>query len=275
MIKSRIGFIGAGNMANSLIRGLLAKGLDAESIWVTDIDQAKLKAISEDCGINASSLAEVANSVDVLVLAVKPQVMQSVCVDLAEHMPERDCLIVSIAAGITITHMEQWLGQSAAIVRCMPNTPALVGKGASGLFANVNVTENQKELADEIVGAVGVSAWVGSEADIDIVTAISGSGPAYFFLFMEAMQETAKGMGLSPELARLLTYQTAIGAAELALLSEEETSELRRQVTSPGGTTERAINTFEEGQLRELVDSALKAARDRSVELAKEFGKND
>lgn len=268
MDSTTIGFIGAGNMANSLIRGLLAKGISASSILAMDIDESKLQQLNQECGIRPASNAEIAAQADVIVLAVKPQFMLDACGALATCLDDRSPLLVSVAAGITSSHLQKWLSRDCAIVRCMPNTPALVGKGASGLFANPEVSDDQKQLAEEIMSAVGFSAWVNEEAEIDIVTAVSGSGPAYFFLFMEAMQNAAKEMGLSEELARDLTYHTAAGAAELALQSDDDSAELRRKVTSPGGTTEQAIKQFEEGGLRELVNKALSSARDRSVELA-------
>lgn len=268
MDSTTIGFIGAGNMANSLIRGLLAKGTPAGSIWAADIDDSKLQRLEQECGIRPASSAEIAANADVILLAVKPQFMMDVCETLAASLGDRSPLLISIAAGITNSHLQKWLGRPCAVVRCMPNTPALVGKGASGLYASPEVSESQKLLAEDIISAVGFSAWVNEETDIDIVTAVSGSGPAYFFLFMEAMQNAAKEMGLSEELARDLTYHTAAGAAELALQSEDDTAELRRKVTSPGGTTEQAIRQFEEGGLRELVGKALLSARERSVELA-------
>ena len=272
MESTWIGFIGAGNMANSLIHGLLAKGVESTSIWVTDIDERKLDNLRNTCQVQTKSSDEIASKADVIVLAVKPQVMKAVCQDLAQALQTRTPLLVSIAAGITLTHMQQWFGAKAAIVRCMPNTPALVGKGATGLFANKQVGVEQKKLAERILSSVGLSVWVDTEADIDAVTALSGSGPAYFFLFMEAMQAAACEMGLSDELARKLTYQTALGAAELALRSSEDTADLRRNVTSPGGTTEAAIKQFTQGGLEPLVKKALLAARSRSVELATEFG---
>lgn len=266
-------------MASSMIRGLLAKGQSPQSIWAADVDASKLESLAQDCSINTAEAEQIAASVDVLVLAVKPQVMQSVCESLATVLPRADTsapLIISIAAGITSAHIAHYLGSAmdakAAIVRCMPNTPALIGRGASALFANAQVTAAQKAMADTIMQAVGISVWVDAESDIDIVTAVSGSGPAYFFLFMEAMQNTAMKMGLSEEVAKILTYQTAAGAAALALASTESTAELRRKVSSVGGTTEQAIKQFESGGIRELVDRALKAARDRSIELADEFG---
>lgn len=268
--STEIGFIGAGNMANSLIRGLIAKDSKPENIWASDLDESKLMLLAKDCGIRTGSNADIAKSADVIVLAVKPQVMKDVCVALATDLGDRQVLLISIAAGITTSHLENWFGESAAIVRCMPNTPALVGMGASGLFANARVSAQQKLLAQEVVSAVGFATWVDADSDIDIVTAISGSGPAYFFLFIEAMQATAKEMGLSEDLARALTYHTAAGAAALAQHSEDDIATLRRKVTSPGGTTEQAILQFEEGDLRGLVAKALHAARTRSVELAAE-----
>lgn len=266
-----IGFIGAGNMANSLIKGILAGGADPANLWAADIDEEKLQELADDCKIQAKTAAEIAQSADVVVLAVKPQVMKVVCQSLAAEL-QADALVVSIAAGITASHLQAWLGGERAIVRCMPNTPALVGKGASGLFANELVNEEQRLLATNILAAVGVSLWVEQERLIDAVTAVSGSGPAYFFLFMEAMEATGQSLGLSAEAARLLTLNTALGAAELALSSSDDTAELRRKVTSPGGTTEQAINRFEDGDLRTLVDTAMNAARLRSEELADELG---
>jgi pyrroline-5-carboxylate reductase len=269
--STTIGFIGAGNMANGLIHGLIAKGTKSENIWASDLDDSKLQLLAQDCGIRTGSNTDIARSASVIVLAVKPQVMRDACKALAADIGDRKVLLVSIAAGITTSHLEGWFGESAAIVRCMPNTPALVGMGASGLFASTKVTEEQKQLAQEVISTVGFATWVDADSDIDIVTAISGSGPAYFFLFMEAMQATAKEMGLNEDLARALTYHTAAGAAALAQYSEDDIATLRRNATSPGGTTEQAILKFEDGDLRGLVAKALKAARTRSVELAEEI----
>lgn len=274
MESTRIGFIGAGNMANSLIRGLLAKGVNSTSISAADIDSHKLEQLRRACKIHTTTSTEIAANCDVIVLAVKPQVMKAVCLDLAKALQGRKVLLISIAAGITLERMQNLFGPDSAIVRCMPNTPALVGKGATGLFANSQVNQAQRKLAADILSSVGLSLWVPNETDIDSVTALSGSGPAYFFLFMEAMQAAAQEMGLHQELARKLTYQTALGAAELAMRSEEDTADLRRNVTSPGGTTEQAIKQFTDGGLQKLVSKALHAARKRSVELASEFGKD-
>ena len=257
-------------MANSLIRGLIAKGTAAEHLWAADLDTDKLGLLARDCGIHTGGNSEIAAKADVIVLAVKPQVMRDACRTLAADLDGRRPLVISIAAGITTAHLENWLGEDTAIVRCMPNTPALVGMGASGLFANSKVSSEQRQLAEDVMSAVGFVSWVTQDSDIDIVTAVSGSGPAYFFLFMEAMQASAVEMGLSEELARELTYHTAAGAAALARSSADDIATLRRKVTSPGGTTEQAILQFENGDLRGLVSAALNAARTRSVELAEE-----
>lgn len=272
METATIGFIGAGNMASSLIRGLIAKGANPNSLFAADTDSEKLQQLHQDCGIQIGSNQILAESVDVLVLAVKPQIMKSVCMelDLAGNSP----LVVSIAAGIPIANIANWLGDSVAIARCMPNTPALVGRGASGLYANAHVSAKQKQLAQSLMEAVGIAVWVDSEQAIDAVTALSGSGPAYYFLFLEAMQAAAKELGLSESVAEQLSLQTALGAAELAVSSDDDVAELRRKVTSPGGTTEQALQVFESGGLRELVREALAAADKRSQELAQEFGED-
>ena len=270
--NSSIGFIGAGNMANALIRGLLAQGIPPQHLMAADIDSDKLQKLKDDCGIQAANSKEIAAIADVVVLSVKPQVMRDACQQIRPALEERSCLMVSIAAGITCQHLQNWLGTQLALVRCMPNTPALVGKGATALYANANVSAAQRELAEAILAAVGLTLWLDDETDMDAVTALSGSGPAYFFLLMEALQDAALEMGLDADTARQLTYQTAIGAAELAASSSASTAELRRQVTSPGGTTEQALNLFEEGGLRELVNNALVAAQRRSRELARDFG---
>jgi pyrroline-5-carboxylate reductase len=265
--KSRIAFIGAGNMANSLIRGLIAKGVPGQQIAACDLDVAKLEQLQTECGIRTGSMAEVAAHADVVLLAVKPQGMAGVCEALRPAL-KPGALIISIAAGIPLRSLEAWLGSERAIVRCMPNTPALVLEGATGLFANANTTPGQCALAETILAAVGTSAWLPDEDAINAVTALSGSGPAYFFLLMEAMEQAGVAMGLAPELARQLTLQTALGAAKLAAGSDVAPDELRRRVTSPGGTTEAAIRSFEGADFRAVVEQALFAAQKRSVELA-------
>lgn len=274
MATSKLAFIGAGNMASSIIGGLVAKGYPARSIIASDPLEATLERLKQNVApvrVTTDNLKAVAEA-DVIVLAVKPQAMQSVLEPIAATLRENRPLIISIAAGIEIRSIETWLGDALPIVRCMPNTPALVQTGATGLFANAAVSAAQKTQADTILRAVGIALWVDSEADIDAVTAVSGSGPAYFFMVMEAMQAAGEKLGLAPDVAKQLTLQTALGAAQMAISSDVDAAELRRRVTSPNGTTERAIAAFEAGGLRELFERALTDCRDRSVELARELG---
>ena len=208
--------------------------------------------------------------VDVVVLAVKPQTLSSVAKSAAALIQQKKPLVVSIAAGISQQSLSQWLGADTAIVRCMPNTPALVLTGATALHANANVTDEQCDLAENILRSVGIALWVKDESQLDAVTAVSGSGPGYYFLLMEAMEKASLELGLNEETARLLVQQTALGAAKIALESSESPEQLRRRVTSLGGTTQRAIEVFEQGGFAELVSKALHAARDRSVEMSKQ-----
>jgi pyrroline-5-carboxylate reductase len=275
MINATIAFIGGGNMARSLIGGLLAGGVRAEQVIVADPDESRTQSLHRQFGIQTTlHNAEALVSADVLLLAVKPQVMHRAVVELAEPLLARRPLIVSIAAGIRERDISAWLSADLPIVRTMPNTPALVQSGATALYANDAVNPSQRELAESILRAVGLTVWVDREELMDTVTALSGSGPAYFFLLMEAMEAAARKQGLTRETARLLTLQTAFGAAKLALESEEDAAELRTRVTSPGGTTEKAIKTFEAGGLRELVEKAIENARHRSAELASLFGES-
>ncbi len=272
MKTNKIGFIGGGNMAASLISGLIASGHGPEQIWVSDINQDTLTALKHDLSVNTSANNEdVINAVDVVVLAVKPQTLSAVAQSIATLIQQKQSLVVSIAAGINQNSLSRWLGAETAIVRCMPNTPALVLTGATALHANDKVTAEQCDLAENILRAVGIALWVDDEAELDAVTAVSGSGPAYYFLLMEAMEKAALELGLSQETARLLVQQTALGAAKIALESSESPEQLRKRVTSPGGTTQQAIETFEQGGFTELVSKALLAARDRSIEMSKQM----
>jgi len=277
MKDCKITFIGGGNMAKSLIAGLVSSGFDAHHITVTDlnIDNLQSLVIQYPSLTVSGDNIKVVQSADVIMLAVKPQQLQSVAKALAGHFPS-DTLFISIAAGIRSDDIAHWLGQAdIAIVRAMPNTPALVQAGATGLYANNAVTTTQYELAETILRAVGLAIWVEDEDKIDIVTALSGSGPAYYLLVMEAMEVAATAMGLAPETARLLCLQTAFGAAKMALESNESTATLRERVTSPGGTTERALHELEDGGLRGLFENALVAAALHSRELAKQLGQDD
>lgn len=274
MKTTKIGFIGGGNMAASLVNGLVASGHDPKQLWVSDINPEPLGGLSASLNINVTqSNQEVINAVDVVVLAVKPQILAQVAKELAPHIHQRQ-LVVSIAAGINQASLSKWLGADIAIVRCMPNTPALVLTGATALYANDKVSPEQRDLAETILRAVGIALWVDTESELDAVTAVSGSGPAYYFLLMEAMEKVAVELGLSEATARLLIQQTALGAAKIALESSESPGELRRRVTSPGGTTQQAIETFERGGFSQLVSQALHAAKDRSVEMAKQMEAN-
>lgn len=274
MKTTKIGFIGGGNMAASLVNGLVASGHEPGQIWVSDINPGTLEALSADLNVNVTqSNQDVINAVDVVVLAVKPQVLAQVAKEICPCLHPHQ-MVVSIAAGITQANLSKWLCAETPIVRCMPNTPALVLTGATALHANDKVSPEQRDLAETILRAVGIALWVEDESDLDTVTAVSGSGPAYYFLLMETMEKVAVELGLAEATARLLIQQTALGAAKIALESPESPSELRRRVTSPGGTTQKAIETFEQGGFAELVSKALHAARDRSIEMSKQMEAN-
>lgn len=272
MSTATIGFIGGGNMAASIIGGLLASGISAERIRAGDPNEQSLARLAELGNICTSqNNDDIIPGCDVLVMAVKPQLMQAVAGQIRDQVQQHKPLIISIAAGVTSDSLNSWLGGGLAVVRCMPNTPALLRCGATGLFANSAVNPQQRELAEQILQATGLALWVESEAELDAVTAVSGSGPAYFFLLMEAMQASGEALGLSSDLAARLSQQTALGAARMALESDVDVAELRRRVTSPKGTTERAINIFEDGGFRQLVHAALAGAAARAEELGREL----
>ena len=269
MDTSSIAFIGAGNMASSLIGGLVQKGCQKKNIYISDPSTEQRQRLVSEYGVNeCQSNSEAVLQADVLVLAVKPQVMSIVLEDIKNAVNQKSILIISIAAGVPLAMFSGVLGDKTAVVRCMPNTPSLVGAGATGMMANPAVSQNQKVLAEQILGAVGLALWVDSEAQIDAVTALSGSGPAYFFLLMESMITAGESLGLDTETAKQLTLQTALGAATMAQQSDVSPATLRQRVTSPGGTTEQALRTFEEGGFQSLVGAALDAAEKRSKELA-------
>lgn len=272
MSNAALTFIGAGNMASSIIGGLIKKGYRPDLITATDPYQPSLDNLAANTGVKVTmDNAAAAASAEVIVLAVKPQVMEQVCGQLKDHLAHRP-MIISIAAGIDIHSLDTWLGSELAIVRCMPNTPALVQTGATGLYANERTSDAQKTIANDIMAAVGIVQWTATEALIDSVIAVSGSGPAYYFLMMEAMIDAGVAQGLSRENATQLTLQTALGAAKLAQGSDVDVAELRRRVTSPNGTTEQAILSFEQDGLRDVVSRAMKVCAERSQEMAKELG---
>jgi len=273
MKQTRLAFIGAGNMSRSLIGGLIADGWDPASICVADPDSDQLAAVTSRFKVHADTdNTRAAEQSEVVVLAVKPQILRGVAQELAPTVNSRQPLTISVAAGIRSADMQRWLGGGCPLVRCMPNTPALVQSGATAMFASPEVSAVQKDLSENILRAVGLTLWVDDEALLDAVTALSGSGPAYFFLVMEALQEAGQELGLDEKTAKLLTLQTAFGAAKMALESSDQAGVLRQRVTSPGGTTEKALEILENGGLRALFRDALVAARDRSRELARQFG---
>lgn len=273
MQTRNIGFIGGGNMTTSLLGGLISDGFAADNIWVSEPDNERRESLSARFGVHTGSdNSELVNAVDVVVLAVKPQMLHEVCSGIAEAVRGSSPLIVSIAAGIRADDIDRWLGGDNAVVRTMPNTPSLVSSGATALFANNRVSEEQRELAEGIMRAVGLTLWVEDEKLMDAVTAVSGSGPAYFFLLIEMLQQSGAKLGLPEETARLLAVQTAFGAAKMALESPDDATTLRARVTSPGGTTEAAINTLEQDGVRELFDKAIQGASDRAGELADKLG---
>jgi pyrroline-5-carboxylate reductase len=272
MSKTRIAFIGAGNMAASLIGGLRAKGLDASQIRASDPGAETRAKVAAEHGIEVfADNAEAIQDANVVVLAVKPQAMKAVCEAIRPSLKPNQ-LVVSIAAGITCASMNNWLG-AQPIVRCMPNTPALLRQGVSGLFATAQVSIDQRQQAQELLSAVGIALWLNEEQQLDAVTAVSGSGPAYFFLLIEAMTAAGVKLGLPADIAAQLTLQTALGAAHMAVASDVDAAELRRRVTSPAGTTEAAIKSFQAGGFEALVETALGAAAHRSAEMAEQLGR--
>ncbi len=274
MADPNLAFIGGGNMAQAIVGGLIANGYSRDRITAADPLAQQRTLVEERHGIRtvADNRLAVAGS-DVLVLAVKPQMLGEVCRGIAAPVRNTRPLVLSVAAGVRVRDISRWLGEPIPLIRVMPNSPALVGAGVTGMFANEHVDRAQKTVAERLMSAVGTVVWLDSESLIDPVTAVSGSGPAYFFLLMEIMEQVGMEMGLPADAARALTTQTAAGAAEMALQqSGLDLDSLRKQVTSPGGTTEAAVRTLEDANFREIVRAALIAARDRGAELADTFG---
>jgi pyrroline-5-carboxylate reductase len=274
-VTTRIGFIGGGNMAASLIGGIVSQGdIAAKHLWVFEPNTEKARLLASQFGINvAQDNAELIGNSDIVVIAVKPQVLQQVLTPLAHNFKQQRPLIVSVVAGITANSIEKWLDGDFSIVRVMPNTPALVGVGACGLYANQRVDQQQRDATSKLCNTVGISAWVKHESDIDSVTALSGSGPAYFMLFIQGLIEAGEAAGLSADTARALAVQTAAGAAQLISSSVDTPLQtLIDNVTSPNGTTEKALQSFDTSNLKKVIADAFEAARTRSEELAKELG---
>lgn len=271
-VPQQIGFIGAGNMASAIIGGLLDAGLAPDRICAADPSEAAREALATR-GITAIAPApsERFREVELVVLAVKPQLMAGAVEDLKPHVAA-DCALMSVAAGISIASLQSMIGHAQQpTVRCMPNTPALVRAGASALYASPEVDDAQRLGIQSVMSVVGTVQWLTDEAQIDMVTAVSGSGPAYFFAFMEAMIAAGERMGLPHDITSQLTLQTALGAAKLAAESSDPIDELRRKVTSPGGTTARALASFERSGLSDVVDRGMEACLQRAREMAEEF----
>lgn len=270
MSTATIAFIGGGNMATSLIAGLIEDGYPPAKIRVSEPDATRRERLHARFGVEVdSSNAPVLADAQTLVLCVKPQLAPGVCREIGPAALEGRPLVISVMAGVTVAAIQGWLGGPLAVVRAMPNTPAMVQTGAIGLYASDEVDDEAHNRAETILRSAGLTRWVNAEAQIDAVTAISGSGPAYFFLIMEALESAGVELGLDAETARLLCIQTALGAARMAMESDEPPQRLRERVTSPGGTTERALAVFEEAGLRDLVARAARAARDRASEISK------
>lgn len=267
-LNSNITFIGGGNMAQALIGGLIARGLPSTRITVSDPSENIAQVLQDKHIQTTSDNLQAVKHADVVVLAVKPQVLGTVLKPLAGLLAGK--LIISVVAGAEIATIAALSGTDR-IVRVMPNTPALVQTGAHGLYADSHVNAQDRELASQIMAATGLTIWVNSESQIDAVTAVSGSGPAYFFYLMESMIRAGKNMGLDEKVATALTLQTALGAAQMAITSSNTPAELRKNVTSPNGTTQAALEVFDRAQISQNIQSALAAAQKRSQELAREL----
>ena len=273
--KTVIGFIGAGNMGYALIKGLINSGYPSENIKACDLNEDLLQKRSKEFGINVYiDNAELLKACDVVVLAVKPQVLTKVCTGL-RNLITPNHLVISIVAGIRANDINRWLGGEFALVRSMPNTPALMQQGITGMFANKLVSDEQKNIVETILATVGQCFWVKEEELIDAITAISGSGPAYFFFLMQSMTQAAIALGLDKETASALSVQTGYGASMMAVESGEDPQTLRQNVTSPNGTTQAAIESFQDQNFEGIVATATRAAYDRAHEISIELGEKE
>jgi len=271
--SARIAFIGGGNMARSLIGGLIRAGAEPASLTVGEPDSNLAQALVQKFGVAASAAnADAVRDAAIWVLAVKPQVVKSVCESLRDTALARQPLIISIAAGIRVEQIEDWLGGDIAVVRCMPNTPSLIGAGANGLYANARASAEQRDQAERILQAAGTTAWIDDQALMDTVTALSGSGPAYFFLFVEALENAAVAQGMPRKTARALAIQTCLGAGRMLAEDGAAPAELRQRVTSPNGTTQAALDSFSADGFAAIVARAVAAATRRGREMSEEFG---
>ena len=270
----KITFVGGGNMAAALIGGLIGKGQAIDSIRAIEIQAEARARLGAQFGVACVDSVDAATPLgEVVVLAVKPQQTRAAALALRPHLGRE--LVITIAAGIRLVDLSRWLGGYASLVRCMPNTPALVGAGITGMYANAGVGAGQRALAESLLGAVGATLWVAEESLLDPVTAISGSGPAYVFYFIEALQQAAQEMGFSAAAARKLAVETFVGTARLAANSAEDVAVLRERVTSKGGTTERALASMNADRVKNLIVRALHAANERAHELGEQLGADE
>jgi pyrroline-5-carboxylate reductase len=268
-----IAFIGAGNMGSSLIGGLIHHGHPSDRLWASDPSQEKLSDLHNHYHIHTTTdNTKVVEAADVVIFAIKPQLVAQVAQSLASTIQQHRPLVISIAAGVRVCNIKQWLEAKVTIVRAMPNTPALIGYGATALYTNLETADYHRELAETIMKSVGIVKWLPEEALMDNITALSGSGPAYFFLMMEALENAAVDLGLPHDIAHTFTLQTVKGAAEMAGKMHKSFAELREQVTSKGGTTEKGVAILEEHNIRGLLKMTLQAAKLRSEELALPLG---
>jgi pyrroline-5-carboxylate reductase len=267
----KVGFIGGGNMSTALIKGLKSQDFDPKNIQVVELDDARREALAQSLNVNVTHhLKDIAQN-DVIILAVKPQQLKAVAFELAPFLKQQ--LIISIAAGIRLSDLSRWLNQYPKIIRAMPNTPAQIQLGMTGLYAMPHVTEIENETATQILNAVGSTLWVESEVKLDAVTAISGSGPAYVFYLIEALQEAATALGLTATQARELSIATFSGASKLAEVSTTPIQTLREQVTSKGGTTEQGLLSLEASKVKQAIILAAEQAEKRAKVLGDELGK--
>ena len=265
----KVAFIGAGNMNGAIISGLVAKGFNPENIIVSNPSPEKREQLSAKLGIaHTASNIEAASFADVVVLGVKPHFICDVCRELVSATPLTEKLLISVAAGTTIEQIQSALGKKLPVVRTMPNTPSQLGLGVTGIYASPETSEQQKQITDQIMSATGIVSWLNTEAEIDHIIAVSGSGPAYFFLFMEAMEQKAVSLGFSAEQARKLVQQTALGAAHMVVENDLPIGQLRENVTSKGGTTQAALDSFRNDGLPQIVTNAMDCALHRAKEMA-------
>lgn len=267
---NKVAFIGAGNMNKAVIIGLINSGAKPSDVIVSNPSPEKRVVLSKEHGIlHCADNIEAASFADTIVLGVKPHLIEQVCRDIAEQIDVSNKCFISVAAGTTIAQIQQALSNKGAVIRTMPNTPSQLGFGVSGIYADDKASTEQKAVADKLMKSVGIVKWLSNEADIDNIIAVSGSGPAYFFLFMESMAAEAERLGFSEQESRQLVQQTALGAAQMVVENDISIAQLRENVTSKGGTTQAALNTFTEGGLPELVSKAMGSAIARAKEMAK------